>query len=159
MAVHTSSVYCPECCEVADCEIGYDYYEESHGVDECPTSAPPCSENDPPTCSNAQIDATLDSTLSWPMSCLNNGAKEAKAYVSASFDDRGSVSGVTTASCDRTGEGTCTSCGFFAKIQPIVVPIGNNRFKMRVNVQAKNAYWGGPYGYSVFVEWFIEQYL
>jgi hypothetical protein len=89
------------------------------------------------------------------MSCLQNG-KEAKAGVVAFFDDRGSVSGETSASCDRTGEGTCTSCSFLAIIQPIIVPIENNRFKMRVNVQAKNAYWGGPYGYDVSIRWYID---
>jgi hypothetical protein len=88
------------------------------------------------------------------MSCLQNG-REAKASVSAFFDDRGSVSGETTASCDRTGEG-CVSCGFEAIIKPIIVPIENNRFKMRVDVQARNAYWGGPYGYEVGIVWYIE---
>lgn len=152
----TTSVLCPDCCEVADCGEDYDSYYEYHGRDECPTTGPPCSEGDPPACSNAQINATLESTKSWPMRCLQNGEKEVKAYVDAEFDDRGSVSGETTASCDRTDEGTCTSCGFIAIIKPIIVPIENNRFKMRVEVQARNAYWGGPYGYSVFIKWFIE---
>jgi hypothetical protein len=92
--------------------------------------------------------------MSWPISCLSNG-KQAKADVDASFDDRGSVSGETTASCDQTDLG-CFSCGFRAIITPIIVPIGNNRFKMKVNLQAKNAYWGGPYGYFVDIIWYIE---
>ena len=153
MATYTSSVSCPDCC--GDCGPDYGSFGEYHGGDECKTSAPPCSDGDPASCAGAQINDTIESTRSWFMSCIQSGGKQAYAYVSAYFDDLGSVSGETTASCDETGKGTCTSCGFTAIIKPIIVPIGNNRFKMRAYVQAQNAYWGGPYGYNLSVQWYI----
>lgn len=132
------------------------FQSELVGYDICPTTSFPCSgteeESPPASCAGLTFDKTIYSR-EFPNYCREG--KTPRADVFAGFDDFGSVTGETTLSCNRTGEG-CVSCGFSGTITPLIENVGSNNFKLKLELHAENAYWGGPYGYDITVYWYFE---
>jgi hypothetical protein len=138
------------CCGCAD----YQYYAKYHGSDECPTvgSGDPegtCfpSENIG-SCSGLTEDATLKSIV-FHIDCLTG--KSAKADVSMSFDDFGSIG---TLNCNEVA--SCSTCGVSGTVVPSIEWVTATTFRLTLDIHAQNAYWGGPYGYYGWIKWYFE---
>ena len=131
---------------------------EYHDWDECPTASKPCPCVDGDciaSCADAEINDFIYSP-EFDRYFLNYA--DPFADVDVDFDDLGQIDGDGDwVYCDQTQNGTCTSCSVSReKMKPIVEYISLSKARFKLKIYAKNAYWGGPYGYSANIKFYFE---
>jgi hypothetical protein len=131
-------------------------FQEFHGSDECPKTSAPCCNAGPPYCEATCAGETVDHTMyseefdKWILDFA-----DPIAQVRIYFDDFGSVTGETILSCN-INPSVCASCSINDKLTPLVEYFPNNKAKLKLDIHAENAFWGGPYGVSAYVNFYFE---